>query len=95
MARLSVSAARTSADNIAVALVNVDPNRALPVSLSLAGRAVREARAEALTAPAMDARNTFDDPDAVRPARLATAVLRSGVLSLTMPPKSIVVLTLH
>jgi alpha-N-arabinofuranosidase len=92
---LSVSAARTAAGTVAVALVNVDPNKPVPISLSLAGRVVHESRAQILTGTAMDSRNTFDAPDAVHAANFAGATLKSGGVSLTMPAKSIVVLTLR
>ena len=48
-----------------------------------------------LTASAMDARNTFDAPNAVRPVAFTGASLGGGRLSLTLPAKSVVVLTLQ
>ena len=42
----------------------------------------------------MDAHNTFDEPDAVT-ARLQRRLAHGGVLSLTLPAKSVVVLTLQ
>jgi len=43
----------------------------------------------------MDARNTFEDPDVVRPADFTGASLKDGVLSLTLPAKAVVVLNLR
>jgi alpha-N-arabinofuranosidase len=92
---ISVSAARTAAGAIVVALVNLDPGKAVPVSLSLAGATPRTVKGEILTAPALDARNTFENPDAVHPARFTGASIKSGKLSLTLPAKSVAVLSLE
>ncbi len=92
---ISLSAARTTAGAIAVALVNLDPHKATPVTLSIAGATVRTAQGEILTAAALDARNTFENPDAVKPARFTGAAVKSGNLSVTLPPKSVVVLSLE
>jgi len=92
---VSLSAARTATGATVVALVNLDPNKAMPVSAALAGATPTQASGEILTAPAMDARNTFEAPDAVHPVPFTGASLTGGKLSLTLPPKSVVVLTLR
>lgn len=92
---ISLSAARTAAGAIAVALVNLDPHKASPIALSIAGATVRTAQGEILTAAALDARNTFESPDAVKPASFKGASVRGGKVSLTLPAKSVVVLSLE
>jgi alpha-L-arabinofuranosidase len=92
---VSISAARLGSGAIAVALVNLDPNKAAPVSVALSGAAPRNVTGTILTAPAMDARNTFENADAVRPAAFSGASLAGGTLSVTLPAKSIVVLNLQ
>jgi alpha-N-arabinofuranosidase len=47
-----------------------------------------------LTAPAVDAHNTFAAPDAVKPAAFTGAKLQGGTLDLALPARSVVVLTL-
>jgi alpha-N-arabinofuranosidase len=91
---VSLSAARTAGGAIAVALVNLDPNKAMPVSAALTGMTPTQATGEILTAATTDARNTFDAPDAVHAVPFTGATLAGGKLSLTLPPKSVVVLTL-
>jgi len=91
----SLSAARTPTGAIVLSLVNLDPNSALPFSISIAGAAVHKVRGEVLSATAMDARNTFEDPDAVHPQPLTGAALDRGRLSLTLPAKSVVVVNLE
>jgi alpha-N-arabinofuranosidase len=48
-----------------------------------------------LTAPAMNARNTFDQPDAVRPQPFRGARLTDGTLVIELPAKSIVAVELR
>jgi alpha-L-arabinofuranosidase len=92
---ISVSAARTATGEIAVALVNMDPHKVTPVSLSLVGTKVKTVKGEILTAAAMDAHNTFESPDAVKPTRFNGARLESARLSVSLPAKSVVVLSLQ
>jgi len=92
---VSLSAARTSAGAVVVALINCDPNKAMPVSAVLAGVTATQASGDILTATAMDAHNNFDAPNAVHPVPFTGASLAGGKLSLTLPPKSVVVLTLR
>lgn len=92
---VSMSAARTVNGAIVVAFVNLDPARAMPVSAALAGSTPSRASGEILTATAMDTRNTFEAPNAIHPVPFTDASLAGGKLSLTLPPKSVVVLTLQ
>ncbi|HWM70986.1 MAG TPA: alpha-L-arabinofuranosidase C-terminal domain-containing protein [Steroidobacteraceae bacterium] len=91
---ISVSAARTATGEIAVALVNLDPHKATPVTLAIAGANARTVKGEILTATALDARNTFESPDAVKPTPFTGAALKDSKLSLSLPAKSVVVLSL-
>jgi len=92
---ISVSAARTASGEIAVALVNLDAHKATPITLAIAGAKVRTVKGEILTAAALDAHNTFESPDAVKPSRFNGAALKDGRLSVTLPAKSVVVLSLQ
>jgi alpha-N-arabinofuranosidase len=92
---LSASAARAADGAILIALVNLDPNRAIHVVAALAGSAASMVSGNMLTAAAMDARNTFDAPHAVEPRAFGQAQLRGGNLSVSLPAKSVVVLRLR
>jgi alpha-N-arabinofuranosidase len=94
-AGVSVSAARTATGEIAISLVNMDPHEVMPVSLSLAGAKVKTVKGEILTAAAMDAHNTFGNPDAVKPIRFNGARLEATRLTVSLPAKSVVVLSLQ
>jgi alpha-N-arabinofuranosidase len=92
--QLSVSAARTGT-GIALALVNLDPHRAVSVSAALPGFNAKRVSGSVLTAGAMDARNTFEAPEAVQPRAFTAVRLEHGKLNADLPPKSVVVLTLE
>lgn len=48
-----------------------------------------------LTAPVMNAHNTFEKPDNIKPETFAGASLKGGNLNVSMPPMSVVVLTIE
>ena len=78
-----------------VALVNLDPGEAMDVSLALEGAQATRVSGELLTADRLDAHNTFDAPETVRPVAFDGARLADGTLSARLPAKSLVVLTLE
>jgi alpha-L-arabinofuranosidase len=92
---LSVSAARTEGGAIVLALVNLDPHRAASLSTTFSGAAVTKVSGNVLTGPVMDSRNTFEAPTAVEPKTFSGAKLNGGKLEVTLPPKSVTVLTLQ
>jgi alpha-N-arabinofuranosidase len=92
---VSMSAARTKDGAIVIAFVNLDPNHPIPVSAAIPGANAQHVGGEILTAQAMDARNTFENPQAIQPTAFAGASLDAGRLSLTLPAKSVIVLTLQ
>ena len=75
-----------------VGLTNVDPVRPIAVTVRLNGIAGATVSGRILTAGAMDAHNAFDRPDAVRPAPFTGATLAGNTLTLTLPPKAVVML---
>ena len=90
--RLDAVAARGADGKLWLALVNLDPGRPASVQID-AGPGVRAASGETLTAPRVDAVNTFDKPDQVRPAPIRAEV-HAGRLALTLPSKSVSVIRL-
>ncbi len=92
---VSASAVRDTAGQVHVALVNLDPNRAMPVSVALAGLQAAQASGRIITGTAMDAHNSFDAPDTVVPQPFTGAQVTGGSLTLTVPAKSVLVLDLR
>ncbi|HEX8669018.1 MAG TPA: alpha-L-arabinofuranosidase C-terminal domain-containing protein [Allosphingosinicella sp.] len=89
---VSAAAARGKDGKLYLALVNVDPNRAAPVSAQLPGR---RATATILTGPRMDAMNDFGRAPAVAPQPFAGVRLSGGTLRATLPAKSIVMIAVE
>ena len=92
--RVDVMAARETDGTTAVALVNLDPDHPVTVRAHLAGTHAHAARAEQLTAPQVDAINTFAEPETVLPRAVAPRVTDGSVL-LTLPPKSVSVVQIN
>jgi len=90
MPAVDVSAARGVDGKIHVAFVNLDPHRAASVSTTISGVDVRGASGRLLTAPEMDAHNTFDEPDAIEPERFR-ALRENNTLVVEIPPKAVIV----
>lgn len=89
---VSASAVRGRDGAVHIALSNADPNRPAPISIALTGVAGATITGRVLTAPTMNAHNTFDNPNAVVPATFGGAQLANGTLSVTLPAKSVVML---
>ncbi len=91
---VSASASRDAAGKIHVSLVNTNPHAAVTVDCTLAGMTAKSVTGRILTAPAMNAHNTFAAPDTVKPQPFTGATLVAGKLSVALPAMSVVVLAL-
>lgn len=91
---ISVSAARDKKGELVYALTNLDPDRAVNVTTTIDGASPTTVHGTVLTAAKMDAHNSFAKPDQVHPVAFDGASLSGGTLNVTLPPKSVVVLTL-
>jgi alpha-N-arabinofuranosidase len=87
---ISASAARAKDGKVYVALVNTNPLEATDVSLDLPGQTVASVRGQVLTADAMDAHNTFDKPQAIKPAPFSASAA-GGKLTVKVPAKAVMV----
>ncbi|HEY0367405.1 MAG TPA: alpha-N-arabinofuranosidase [Pyrinomonadaceae bacterium] len=92
---LSVSASRDSEGRLHLSIVNLDPNQAAEINTTIWGGAIKSVTGEVLTAPAVNAMNTFDNPNTVKPAPFSGYKLEGSQLSLRIPSKSVVVLELR
>ena len=91
---VSVSASRDKAGKIHISLVNIDPNRAQEVSVSLRGVAAKGVSGRILTSQKVQDYNSFDQPNRIKPADFKGATLNGDMLKVTLPPVSVVVLEL-
>jgi alpha-N-arabinofuranosidase len=92
---VSASASRDAAGQIHVSLTNANPGTAITISAALAGVTAKSVSGRILTAPAVTSHNTFTAPHAVEPAKFEGAALANGKLTINLPAKSVVVLTLE
>jgi alpha-L-arabinofuranosidase len=93
---ISASATR-SADGrkVHLSLVNTNPNQAIALEVAISGFAPSAATGRLLTAPTMQAHNTFAAPDAVRPVPFDGVTLKAGVLEVRLPAKSVAIVEMQ
>ena len=95
MPALSASATKTADGKaVHVSLVNTNPNHGATLTIALTGLAPTTAAGRLLTAPAMQAHNTFAAPDTVKPVAFTGVALKAGALEIRLPAKSVAVVEL-
>jgi alpha-N-arabinofuranosidase len=92
---LSVSASRDGEGRVHVSVVNLDANRPAEITATLTGGSMKSVVGEVLTAPAVNAMNTFERPNTVKPVAFKDYKLTGSQLSVSVPAKSVVVLELR
>jgi len=91
---LNVSASRDSEGRLHLSIVNLDPHRAAEITTTLAGSSVNSVSGEVLTAQAMNAMNTFENPNTVKPGPFNGYKVQGSGLTINVPAKSVVMLEL-
>jgi len=89
------SAVRSRDGSVHIGLSNTDPNETNRVTITLDGLNAKAVSGRILTAAKMDAHNSFDAPNVVRPVPFTGAGIRNGKLVVSLPAKSVVVLDLR
>jgi alpha-N-arabinofuranosidase len=92
---LSASASRDPDGTVHLSLANRDANAAVEVSAEVSGEARAKVEGRILTGAKLDDRNTFGDPNRVEPKTFTGASRRGSKLTLSVPPRSVVALTLQ
>ncbi len=92
---LSASASRDKAGHVHVTLCNLNPNHPADLTCTLNGAKLRAATGRVLTAPGMQAHNTFEQAATVHPAELTTVKVTDTGFTVSLPAKSVAVLTLE
>jgi alpha-N-arabinofuranosidase len=90
---LDVSVARTSDGRVFASFINLDPEHSATVSSNLIGMQASRMEGRVLTATTMDAHNTFDKADAIKPAPIKST-RRGGNVVLELPAMSVSVVEL-
>lgn len=92
---LSASASRDATGRIHVSLTNLDESREHALPVEIHGTSAAKVSGRILTAPAMNALNSFDKPATVQPAAFSGFTAHAaGRLTVKLPPKSFVVLSM-
>jgi alpha-L-arabinofuranosidase len=91
--QVNVSASRDSQGKIHVTLCNLNPKTPAEVTCEVHGAKPQKVSGRVLTAGEITAHNTFEQPAAVQPGDFTGCQATAGGFTATLPPKSVVVLT--
>jgi alpha-N-arabinofuranosidase len=95
VARANASASRDAGGKIHVSLCNVHIAESLKVEAVLEGAKARKIAGQVLTAERITSHNTFEKPEAVKPAAFEGARPTEKGFEATLPPRSVVVLEIE
>ncbi len=91
---ISASASVDKDGKVHISLANLNPNKSITITCPLIGNSFKNITGEVLTASQMNSYNSFESPETVKPAVFKGFSLKDGILSITMPSKSVVVFEL-
>lgn len=92
---ISASASiRTGGSHLDISVANLGPHDAQSVDINLGGFPAIETEARILTAETMQAHNTFDAPDDIKPQAFSDWSFGADTISMRLPPKSVVVFSI-
>lgn len=91
---VSASASKNAEGEVHISLCNLDPNNDHEFICELRGLTVKRLSGEILTSGSITDHNDFDKPDAVKPQTFDKATVADGVLQVSLPAKSVVVIKL-
>src|SRR5699024_501778 len=88
----SVSASKDENGQVHVSICNLDHENPADLTIELRGTDVTAARIQGtiLTADEVDAHNTFEQPDNVKPVEFTDYKLQNSTIQVTLPPMSVV-----
>ena len=92
---VSVSASKDADGKIHITLVNIDPNNEQRVETRLMGASAKKVSGKILTSGKINDHNTFDEPSKVTVKDFNGATLNRDDLTVTLPPKSVVLVELQ
>jgi alpha-N-arabinofuranosidase len=92
---IDVSASKDKSGKVHVSLCNLNPSKPAEVSCKLLGIEPTSISGRVLTADDMTAHNTFDKPEAVKPAAFDDFSFSDDMLNLKVPGKSVVVMEIR
>lgn len=93
-AAVSASASKDAQGKIHITLANIDPDKEQKIEIDLANVKIAKISGTILTAKTIDSHNTFEKTNVVVPAVFKDAKVIKNGLSITVPAKAIISLTL-
>jgi alpha-L-arabinofuranosidase len=91
---VSVSASKDKAGLVHISLVNIDLDKAQDLTIDLTKYNLTSVTGRILASSRIQDHNTFEDPGKIKPAAFTSASLKGNILSVKLPPFSVVVLAL-
>ena len=91
---VSASASKDAQNSVHLSLCHTDPTKRATVEVELRGAPLGKVSGRVLAADAMNAHNTFDQPNALAPRDFSDFKVDGAKLSVTLPPASVAVLSL-
>ena len=91
---LSASSSIDSTGVIHVTLCNLDPSSSASLTCTIQGASPKTVSGQVLTASAMTAHNTFENPNVVKPEPFTAVKIVNGGFTATLSPKSVVAIEL-
>ena len=95
IAAISSSASKDKNGKINITIANIDHSKAVGIKANIDGIKVSKVSGRVLTAGQINAHNSFDNPENVKPAVFKDMKLEKGNLNIYLPAKSVVVITLE
>lgn len=92
VSQISASASRGESGKMHISLCNLHHDQACDLTVEVRGQEVSSVTGRMLTAPAMNARNTFEEKHTMTPTTFTDVRQTPWGLELTLPPRSVLVL---
>jgi len=93
---LNASASIDKNGKVNVSIAHINPNKNTTVTIEIRGKKVSKiVSARILTSAKINDHNTFDNPEVVKPADFKGYTLKDNILTVNMPSKSVVVLSME
>ncbi|MBN2611922.1 MAG: alpha-N-arabinofuranosidase [Bacteroidales bacterium] len=89
---LSVSASKDKNGAVHLTITNLHPSKKLTLNAEIRGSNGSSLNGMLLTAETMDACNTFENPEHVKPVKFNGATLKNNILTAELPAKSVVMI---
>ena len=89
---LSISASKSDDGKVHISLVNIDLEKSHKISLNIRGMDIKDFNGSILSSGSVQDHNTFDNPDRVAPKDFDDFKMSKGIITVEIPPYSVIVL---